>query len=207
MSTEEAKTREKILKAAKAEFLEKGFENASLRNIVKTAGVTTGAFYGYFSNKQALFAAIVEPHAAVVMGMFMQSQTSFAELPEETQPEHMGVDSSECVDKMLDYMYDHFDEFKLIICRSGGTAYENFIHDMVEVEVEATYRFIDVLKKLGYEVPDIDRQLCHILSSAMFSGTFEVIVHDMPKERAKSYYNSLREFYTAGWRHLLGNVF
>ena len=37
-------TLEKIHIAAKQEFLDKGFQLASLRNIVKTAGVTTGAF-------------------------------------------------------------------------------------------------------------------------------------------------------------------
>ena len=57
---EESATQQKILEAAKQEFLEKGFQGASLRNIVKTAGVTTGAFYGYYSNKEALFAALVE---------------------------------------------------------------------------------------------------------------------------------------------------
>ncbi len=71
------------------EFLDKGFQGASLRQIVKNAGVTTGAFYGYFSSKEALFASIVEPHAAALMGRFMEAQTSFSELPEE-QPEHMG---------------------------------------------------------------------------------------------------------------------
>lgn len=40
--------------AAMEEFLNKGFQNTSLRQIVKTAGVTTGAFYGYFSSKDAL---------------------------------------------------------------------------------------------------------------------------------------------------------
>lgn len=54
-------TLEKIKQAAMEEFLEKGFLEASLRQIVKRAGVTTGAFYGYFSSKQALFASIVEP--------------------------------------------------------------------------------------------------------------------------------------------------
>ena len=57
-------TLEKIQQAALAEFLDKGFLGASLRQIVKNAGVTTGAFYGYFSSKEALFNAIVEPHAA-----------------------------------------------------------------------------------------------------------------------------------------------
>ena len=82
-------TLEKIQEAAMAEFLDKGFQGASLRQIVKNAGVTTGAFYGYFSSKEALFASIVEPHAAALMGKFMAAQTSFAELPEEQQPEHM----------------------------------------------------------------------------------------------------------------------
>ena len=54
-------TLEKIQQAALAEFLDKGFLGASLRQIVKNAGVTTGAFYGYFSSKEALFNAIVEP--------------------------------------------------------------------------------------------------------------------------------------------------
>ena len=37
---------EKIQQAALTEFLDKGFLSASLRQIVKNAGVTTGAFYG-----------------------------------------------------------------------------------------------------------------------------------------------------------------
>ena len=49
MLTTETGTQTRILAAAKTEFLEKGFRNASLRTIVKLAGVTTGAFYGYLS--------------------------------------------------------------------------------------------------------------------------------------------------------------
>jgi len=37
-------TLENIHRAAKAEFLEKGYKDASLRNIVKSVGMTTGAF-------------------------------------------------------------------------------------------------------------------------------------------------------------------
>ena len=39
-------TLKKIQEAAMAEFLDKGFQGASLRQIVKNAGVTTGAFSG-----------------------------------------------------------------------------------------------------------------------------------------------------------------
>ena len=48
---DENNTLERIISAGAAEFLSKGFQRASLRNIVKDAGVTTGAFYGYFSSK------------------------------------------------------------------------------------------------------------------------------------------------------------
>lgn len=80
----------KIQEAARAEFLDKGFQGTSLWQIVKNAGVTTGAFYGYFSSKEALFNALVEPHATALVGKFMEAQISFAELPEEQQLEHMG---------------------------------------------------------------------------------------------------------------------
>lgn len=70
MSGEENTTLGRILSAAKTEFLEKGFKSASLRNIVKDAGVTTGAFYGYFASKEELFDALVREKYEVFMGMY-----------------------------------------------------------------------------------------------------------------------------------------
>lgn len=197
-------TRENIIAAGKREFLSKGFRASSLRNIVKEAGVTTGAFYGYFSSKEALFASIVEPHAAAIMGTFMTAQTDFSNLPKEDQPARMGVDSADCVDWMIGYLYDHYEECKLLICHSDGTSYENFIHNMVEVEVEYTFRYIDVLRSLGQEVPVIDKDLCHMIASGMFDGIFEVLRHDMPKDRASAFICQLRAFYTAGWQKIMG---
>ena len=78
MEENSATTLEKIQEAALAEFLEKGFLGASLRQIVKNAGVTTGAFYGYFSSKEALFATIVEPHASTLMSVEAWGSTMVA---------------------------------------------------------------------------------------------------------------------------------
>ena len=93
MESKAPDTLERIQQAALDEFSEKGFLGASLRQIVKHAGVTTGAFYGYFSSKEALFASIVEPHAAILMSKYVDAHISFSELPAEEQPEHMGVES------------------------------------------------------------------------------------------------------------------
>ena len=197
-------TMEKIQEAAMQEFLDKGFQGASLRQIVKNAGVTTGAFYGYFSSKEALFNALVEPHAAALMGRFMEAQTTFAELPEEQQPDHMGLESGNCVHWMVDYICAHREPVKLLLCRAEGTSYEHFVHNMVEVEVEYTLQYLEVLRRLGREVPELDQSLCHIIASGMFNGIFEIVVHDMPYEQAVRNVEQLRTFYTAGWSKLMG---
>lgn len=204
MNKTDRTTLEKIHAAARIEFLEKGFREASLRNIVKAAGVTTGAFYGYFSSKEALYASIVEPCATALMGKFMQLQTDFAELPCEEQPSHMGVESGEYVAWMLDYMYDHYEDFKLLICCGDGTPYEHFIDQMVEVEVEATFRYMGVLRSLGQSVPEVSQELCHMIVSGMFNGILEVLRHDMPKEKAKQFVFQLLEFHTTGWKKIMG---
>ena len=204
MEEKSTATLEKIQQAAMEEFSEKGFQGASLRQIVKNAGVSTGAFYGYFSSKEALFASIVEPHAKALMGKFMEAQTSFAELPEQEQPERMGLESSQCVHWMVDYICQHRQPVKLLLTRSEGTSYEHFLHNMVEGEVEYTLQYMEVLRRRGRDIPELSQALCHIIASGMFKGIFEIVVHDMPKEQAMRYVDQLRDFYTARWLKLLG---
>lgn len=57
---DELETREKLLESAMAEFSENGYMKASLRKICADAGVTTGALYFFFKNKNDLFKAIVD---------------------------------------------------------------------------------------------------------------------------------------------------
>ena len=197
-------TLENILNAGKEEFLEKGFLSSSLRNIVKKANVTTGEFYGYFSNKEALFSGLVEEQAKTVMHMFMESQEEFDSIPDENKRENMGSCSGDCISRCVEYIYDNFDIFKLIICCSQGTPYEHFIHNMVEVEVDSTLRYMEVLRRLGKDIPPLSRSLCHIIASGMFNGLFEIVIHDMPREQAFRDVAQFRDFYTAGWLKLMG---
>lgn len=141
----------------------------------------------------------MEPHAAALMGRFMQAQTTFAELPEPEQPERMGLESSSCIRWMVEYICDHREPVKLLLTKAEGTSYEHFVHNMVDVEVDATLRYMEVLRHLGHQVLELDRNLCHIVASGMFGGIFEVVIHDMPRDTALRYVDQLREFYTAGW--------
>ncbi|MHB9940915.1 TetR family transcriptional regulator [Clostridium sporogenes] len=52
---EHNRKKQHILEAAIIKFTEKGFEKTSLREIASTAGLTTGAIYHHFKNKDELF--------------------------------------------------------------------------------------------------------------------------------------------------------
>lgn len=206
MNCQELSTLRNIHNAAKAEFLEKGFKSASLRNIVKTAGVTTGAFYGYYKSKEELFDTLVREQYIVIMGKYKEAQESFKELPPRQQSAQVGEISGDCMEWMVEYVYEHFEECKLLICCSEGTQYENMVHEMVEIEVQSTHDFINVLKGMGQEAPvmEMEPELEHMLVSGMFSAFFEMVVHDMPKEKAIKYIRQLKVFYTAGWKAIIG---
>ena len=72
-------TEQKLIESGKAEFLKKGYAKANLRDLCKTAGVTTGAFYFSFANKEALLAAILDP----VIADYERMCSMFAQREEE----------------------------------------------------------------------------------------------------------------------------
>lgn len=197
-------TLDRIHRAAKTEFLEKGYKDASLRNIVKSVGMTTGAFYGYYKSKEELFAALVGEHYAYLLNCFQKAQKEFADLPHEQQPEVMSEISGACMFDMLHYAYEHLEECKLILCCSEGTKFSRLIDEMVEIEAAATHAYQEVLQELGRPSPQIDPALEHILITGMFHTFFELIIHEMPLGDAENYVKEMRAFYTAGWMKIMG---
>lgn len=200
----EQSTLERIHRAAKEEFTEKGFLAASLRNIVKTAGVTTGAFYGYYDSKEALFEALVGEAAEYVLNLFCGSIDEFEEMQGEEQTEQMPDVSHDVLLQMLDYIYENAAAFKLLFTCAEGTKYSDYIHRLVAREVESTYTYMETLKKMGHPVKPPNKNLIHLIASGLFSGLCETIIQDMSKEEAKEYLFQLQRFYTAGWEELLG---
>ncbi len=195
---------EKILECAKEEFLEKGFAEASIRAIAEKAGYTTGMIYSRFADKSALFRALAEEGAGLLYDCFLQAQNDFAALPPARQKAEMHSYVDEKVDRMVDIIYEHFDAFKLIVCKSAGSGYEYYIDKMIDIETENTARFIGVLHGLGVHTENIRADLNHMLASALFNGMFEAVAHDMPKEDARVYIKQLQIFFNAGWDKLLG---
>ena len=197
-------TLDRIHAAARDEFLAKGYQAASLRNIVKTAGVTTGALYGYYDSKEALFAALVDEPYRHVLDTYRDAVFGFEALRPEEQVVQMGEVGRHCMQELLVYMDARRTAFHLILERAEGTPYSSLIDQLVTMEVTATERYCGVLRSMGKAVPDIDPRLEHMLVTGMMNAYCEIIIHDMPLADAQRYLEELSDFYTAGWLKIMG---
>lgn len=197
-------TLDRIHAAARDEFLAKGYQAASLRNIVKTTGVTTSAFYGYYDSKEALFAALVDEPYRHVLETYRTAVFGFEALRPEEQVTQMGQVGKTCMQELLVYMDARRPVFRLILQGAEGTPYAGLIDELVAMEVAATERYCEVLRSLGSAVPQIDPRLEHMLVTGMMNAYCEFILHDMPLADAQRYVEELGDFYTAGWLKIMG---
>jgi AcrR family transcriptional regulator len=197
-------TKKAILNIAKAEFMKKGFKDASIRNIARTLDLTTGAVFRYFPDKESLFSTLVDSAAQELFKRYQRTQNNFQFFSPEKKWDIIQMEHPVYLLQMLDTIYENHDAFKLIICCSEGTKYSNYIDRFVELASENTLMFIKVLKKDGIKVKNnIPLNLIRILYNANFTAIFEVIVQDMPKEEAIDYVSSLFDFFNSGWKTLL----
>jgi TetR/AcrR family transcriptional repressor of nem operon len=71
---ETAEKHERIVKEASRLFREKGFENVSVAEVMKAAGLTHGAFYAHFGSKVELQAAAVAYGQQISLGRLQRSK-------------------------------------------------------------------------------------------------------------------------------------
>ena len=200
---EYSETRKKILEIGRKEFLARGFKDASLRGIMKEAGFTKGAFYGYYPDKAALFEDLVAEAADGLLARFKAAGDAHFDLIEQDRTSESRELSTEYLRAFVAYLYDHFDAFKLVFCRAEGTRYEHYLSDLVNLEVERATQYFALLRQRGRLEGGVSRELHHMITSAYFSAVAEMIVHDMPRERAMTYIEELATFFNAGWAGIL----
>ena len=195
---------ERILDCAKAEFLDKGYTDASLRVIAAAAGTSTNSIYVRFGDKEGLFSAIVEPVLNEMTERFLKIQEAFHHMDPTAQTTHM----TEYVDggcaALVDYMYDHLDEFRLLLDASYGTRFHNFVDELVRIEVEYTYKYMETVGYPSQLGDALTEQLLHIVTTSRFESIFEVIRHGMSREDAAKYIDLLSRYHRTGFFAVFG---
>ena len=190
---------ESVLACAKNEFLEKGYKDASLRVIAQAAGTSTGSIYTRFKDKAGLFNAIVGPAADQLKDMFVEIQENFHSLDDSTQEKEMGEYTSRHQMEMLEYIYDHFDEFRLLLDCSDGTRFSSFVDELVDIEVEYTYKYMEVINCESVKSGVVTEDFIHIIVTAYFNGMFEVVRHNMSRDDARKYIRLLNRYHMQGF--------
>lgn len=202
MSTKAEDTEKNILNTARKHFLKDGFSGASLRNIVKDAGLTTGAFYKYYPTKEALFDALTDPYIEHIYQIYDRVVEDFEKLSAKEQTSNMSDTSGNGMDQMIDYIYEHYDNFRLLLKCGDSGKFETFIHNMVDREMRSSLEYVKKMKEDGIEIPIVVESLMHMIYTGFFSSIFQIIEHDIDKEIAKRNVHKLREFNTGGWERL-----
>lgn len=195
---------ENVLDCAKKEFLLRGYKDASLRTIAQEAHTSTGSIYTRFGDKEGLFRAIVEPAANGLKQLFVIMQEGFHSLDADTQRSDEGKYSADGMVHMLDFIYDNFDCFRLLLDASYGTLYQNFVDELVDIEVEYTCKYLQVLESEAVISGQMTRDFIHIVVTSYVSGMFETVRHGMSRADAARYTDMLGRYHRAGFCTILG---
>lgn len=199
---DELETREKLLESAMAEFSENGYMKASLRKICADAGVTTGALYFFFKNKNDLFKAIVDEPLKELCRLLTEHYMQDAQDMDSDDPAVLSaeyhIDTHTDLDKLVDYMYLHYDVFMLLLTGAQGSEYENTV-DMIVDMTEKGFRIS--AEKAAAKMPNchVDEYMLHWITHISVDAYTHLLTHERNVEKAKLHMRRVMEFLIKIW--------
>lgn len=202
MARDKSESHEIVLKAAKREFLEKGFEEASIRSIGKRAGMTSAALYRHAKSKEDLFVQLVEPFVNEFMARCLRHKEQSYETINKKN-EFPDFNDNEIV-IFMELSEKYHDEMQLVFCKSSGTKYESFLHEYIELQQTEMEKVLTYMRDLGFKVKNITSKELHVFLSAYTTAILEPIIHDYTKEEAKECLLKIHDFFTPGWMNMMG---
>ena len=187
--------RELLIQAAKKEFLEKGYNKASLRTICANAGVTTGALYFFFENKADLFSAIVDgPLKELKILTAKHFDDDFKMMSAIKSLDELDLNHDDVTDVFVDCIYDNYDSFLLLLTASENTVYENTVDELVDLLEKHIPHMLSAIN--GYKCDEfMNHWICHI----SIDGFIHVFKHERDKEAAKIKLRKVTNFLVQGF--------
>ena len=191
----------KIIAATKAEFMEMGFDKSSMRSIAERCGMTAAGIYRHCVDKEDLFDQIVAPAVDRINAWLDAHVARYAEAVQKEK--HIQWRDSE-IDMMREIVYPNMEEYHLLLAKSQGSKYENFLHDLTEGQQAQLLQYLPMLKAQGYAVKDIDSKELHLLLSTYTTALFEPVIHNYSVEEALRCLTTVEAFFVPGWKQLFG---
>ena len=182
-------SKELIIRAGKQEFLKYGYKGASLRNICKQAGVTTGAFYFQFENKEQLLDEILRPVITYFSAMVQKSTM------EEFEGESSSADGDE---QMLEMLWNYKEECQILLEGTAGTAYEKVFEELQEGLRQGFLLFFG-----KYGISDVDEKLLDVIVRMRVESYLTIIRKEYTLEETKKLARRIGVYCDAGFEALV----
>ena len=190
-----------IIQAAYSEFLAYGFQKASLHKIAEKAGVTTGAIYTRYKNKDALFVSLLQDFFETMQILF----TSIAEEYEKAKCSARSEDILRAINAEEQVYFrlltEHRNDCTLFFCRSDGSSIEAMLHELMDRKAEQTVEFF--FQVYGKE-PNADA--VRLLMGSQFWYFRQLLDQHMEKGRMFACLQAVLDFTNAGWRQLCDSL-
>lgn len=190
-----------IVQAARAEFLSCSFQKASLHKIAENAGVTTGAIYTRYRNKDALFVSLLRDFLDMLNDILAPAA---AEYEKATQ-----IGTAEAILDAIDFeerfyfklLAEYYEECTLFFSRSDGSSVEAMLRELMDRKTEQTAAFF-----AGVYGKEPNADAVRLLMGAQFWFFRQLLDEHMEEERMFACLHSLLDFFNAGWRQLCDSL-
>lgn len=195
--TYEKESRERLIECAKKEFLEKGFAKASLRSISAAAGLTTGAVYFFFKDKNGLLGAIVDEPLEQIHKMLIAHYSS--ELNEDfSSYQHTDGDHDELAEQLIPLMYANYDALMILLEKSAGSKYENAVDDIISL-TERYYAAIAEYFAASVPGKQVNRYMMHWFSHVQINAFVHLLTHVRDEQTALREIKPVMDMLIEGW--------
>lgn len=195
---EEQGTRERLLMSAKKEFSENGFMKASLRRICSQAGVTTGALYFFFQDKEDLFGALVdEPIKGIYDLLYRHFEEESEMISQPSTYVHTDGDHDFFAEALVRHLYANYDAFLLLLKKSQGSRYGNFIDDVTAFLEKRYFAFMAQYAKEQH-LPAPNAFFVHLIIHISVDLQVQLLLHERDVEKAAAIQKKLMDFIVSG---------
>ena len=119
MPRDKSLSHEKVKKAIREEFLEKGYEDASVRSIGARAGMTSAGLYRHYKDKEAMFDAVIEPLVESINTWTRRHKDTKYSLVDDKDNNDKDLFGETFIDLVKDVILPQKDEFILLMTHSN----------------------------------------------------------------------------------------
>ena len=186
-----------IIQAAYSEFLAYGFQKASLHKIAEKAGVTTGAIYTRYKNKDALFVSLLQDFFEAMKVLFAPVAEEYEKAKHSAQPEDIlrAINAEESIYFRL--LTEHYDDCTLFFSRSDGSSVEMILKEIMNTKTKQTVEFFS---EVYGKAPNEDA--IRLLMGSQFWYFRQLLNEHLDKDEMFDCLCSILDFTNAGWRQL-----